>query len=226
MALIPASATNHEASSVSAGMSGTAPSTVSVNDVFVPSPRTLPMRELTSGAFPQRRYTSNPYFNRPWMMWASAMGAAAVLGIARGAMQVFMEAFADGGPIAYTCWTKVAESPLLHHQLATAQFELEITEMYLERIRLMLQQTWAREATVLERVKTRAALGQITAHARTCVNVLFEACGASPTLPSGDIQRFFLQMNGIHQHIGIQPRSSDELYGRLLVGLKPDTDLY
>jgi 3-hydroxy-9,10-secoandrosta-1,3,5(10)-triene-9,17-dione monooxygenase len=120
---------------------------------------------------------------------------------------------------------QAAESPLLHHQLAKAQFELEIAEMYMERMRLLMLQTWAREATVFERVKSRASLGQIATHARACVNILFEAGGTSQVLDS-DMQRYFRDINVIHQHAAIQPNSSAELYGRMLAGLAPDIDFF
>ena len=94
-------------------------------------------------------------------MWASVMRAACLLGIARGAMQVFMDRLPKRGPITYMPWARAAEAPLLHHQLAKAQFDLEIAEMYMERMRLMLQKVWARDATVFERVRVRASLGQV-----------------------------------------------------------------
>jgi len=82
------------------------------------------------------------------------LGAACLLGIARGAMQAFTDTLATRGPITFTRWERAAESPLLHHQLATARFDLNAAEMYMERMRLMMQQMRARRATVFERVKT------------------------------------------------------------------------
>ena len=58
------------------------------------------------------------------------------------------------------------------------------------------------------------------------MNILYEASGASQTLLNADIQRYFRDVNVVHQHAAIQPNSSNELYGRLLAGLEPDTDLY
>jgi 3-hydroxy-9,10-secoandrosta-1,3,5(10)-triene-9,17-dione monooxygenase len=226
IALIPASLVEHHDTWFSAGMSGTATNAMSVDDVFVPASRTLPMRELRDGTFPPRRYSANPYFNRPWVMWASVMRAACLLGIARGAMQVFMERLPKRGPITYMPWATAAEAPLLHHQLAKAQFDLEIAEMYMERLRLMMQKVWARDATVFERVQVRASLGQVATYARSCVNILYDASGASQALLNADIQRYFRDVNVVHQHAAIQPNSSNELYGRLLAGLQPDTDLY
>jgi acyl-CoA dehydrogenase-like protein len=59
---------------------------------------------------------------------------------------------------------------------------------------------------------------------RTLPNVLFEASGASQTMLDADIQRYFRDINVVHQHATIQPNSSHELYGRLLAGLEPEYD--
>jgi Acyl-CoA dehydrogenase, C-terminal domain len=74
-------------------------------------------------------------------------------------------------------------------------------------------------------VQARAWLGRVATHARACVNQLFEASGASQTLITADLQRYFRDVNVLHQHAAIQPNSSDELYGRVLAGLEPNTDL-
>jgi hypothetical protein len=42
---------------------------------------------------------------------------------------------------------------------------------------------------------------------------------------SADLQRYFRDVNVAHQHAALQPNSAIELYGRLLVGLEPNTEL-
>jgi Acyl-CoA dehydrogenase, C-terminal domain len=56
----------------------------------------------------------------------------------------------------------------------------------------------------------------VTTHSRVCVNQLFEASGASQALLSADLQRYFRDINVLHQHAALQPNSTNELYGRLL----------
>lgn len=97
--------------------------------------------------------------------------------------------------------------------------------MYTGRLRQLFRDTWGRKASMMERVQARAWLGQVATHARACVNQLLEASGASQTLLSADLQRYFRDINVLHQHAAIQPSSSDELYGRLLAGLEPDTEI-
>ena len=97
--------------------------------------------------------------------------------------------------------------------------------MYTGRLCELLRDTDGRTASMAERVRARAWLGQVTAHSRACVNQLFEASGASQVLLGADLQRYFRDVNVLHQHAALQPNSANELYGRLLVGLEPNTEL-
>jgi 3-hydroxy-9,10-secoandrosta-1,3,5(10)-triene-9,17-dione monooxygenase len=224
-AIVPASEVEHQDNWLAAGMAGTATNIMSVTDVFVPTSRTISMKDLVDGAFPKRRYSDNPYYNRPWVMFLSVLSGPVLLGMARGAMDVFMAHLPTRGAITYTGWTKAAEAPVLHHQLAEAQFNLETAEMYNNKLRHLLRDTDGRTASMTERVQARAWLGRVATHSRACVNQLFEASGASQVLLSADLQRYFRDVNVMHQHAALQPNSMSELYGRLLAGLEPNTDV-
>jgi 3-hydroxy-9,10-secoandrosta-1,3,5(10)-triene-9,17-dione monooxygenase len=226
MTIIPTSQVQQQDNWHAAGMAGTATNILKVTDVFVPASFTVPNGDLIQGRKPAGRYRDSRYFSRPFVMWACMLSAPTLFGAARGAMDVFSEVLSSRGAITYTPWTKAAEAPLLHHQLAKAQFELEIAEMYQGNLRSLLGSALVRTPTVFERVQARACLGQVATHARACVNGLFEASAASEVTLGSDLQRYFRDINVLHQHGLIQPRSSDELYGRLLAGLEPDTHFY
>jgi 3-hydroxy-9,10-secoandrosta-1,3,5(10)-triene-9,17-dione monooxygenase len=226
MTIIPTSQVQQHDNWRAAGMAGTATNILTVTDVFVPTSHTVSVDGLVQGGIPSGRYRGNPYFTRPFVMWASVLSTPTLLGTARGAMDVFMQVLPTRGAITYTPWTKAAEAPLLHHQLAKAQFELEIAEMYQEKARSLMCSALMRTPTVFERVQARAWLGQAATHSRACVNGLFEASAASQVTLDCDLQRYFRDINVLHQHGLIQPHSSDELYGRVLAGLEPDTEFY
>jgi alkylation response protein AidB-like acyl-CoA dehydrogenase len=226
MTIIPTSQVQQHDNWRAAGMAGTATNILTVTDVFVPASHTVSNSDLLQGGTPAGRYRGNPYFTRPFFMWASVLSSPTLLGAARGAMDVFVQVLSTRGAITYTPWTKAAEAPLLHHLLAKAQFELEIAEMYQEKMRSLMRSAQVRTPTVFERVQARAWLGQVATHSRACVNGLFEASAASQVTLDTDLQRYFRDVNVLHQHGFIQPHSSDELYGRLLAGLEPDTEFY
>jgi 3-hydroxy-9,10-secoandrosta-1,3,5(10)-triene-9,17-dione monooxygenase len=224
--VIPTSQVQHHDNWRAAGMAGTATNILTVSDVFVPVSHTMPNADLLQGCKPVGRYRDYSYVSRPFVMWACLLSAPTLIGAARGAMDVFTQVLSTRGAITYTPWTKAAEAPLLHHQLARAQFELEIAEMYQEKLRSLVGSALVRTPTVFERVQARAWVGQVATHARACVNRLFEASSASEVTLDTDLQRYFRDINVLHQHGLVQPHSSDELYGRLLAGLEPDTEFY
>jgi 3-hydroxy-9,10-secoandrosta-1,3,5(10)-triene-9,17-dione monooxygenase len=206
-----------------AGLAGSASNGLRIDDVFVPSSRTLPVSQMTDGVFPQRRYSANPYFNRPWVMLASFSAGATMLGMARGAMDVFMEVLPTRGPITFTGWTKTAEAPVLHHQLARAQLDLETAELFQDKLLRQWQAALDRKMTLFDRVQSRAWFGEITRLVRDCTTGLFRASSASQVVLDADIQRYFRDINIAAQHAHLQPNSSSELYGRVLAGMAPDT---
>ena len=223
--LMPTTDVEHQDNWRSAGMVGTATNIATVQNVFVPTARTILVQDLAEGHYPTRRYSRVPYFNRPFVMYINAGSAPALLGMARGAMDCFMNTLPTRGPITYTAWTKAAEAPLLHHQLAKAQYDLEAAEMFTSRLTAMYRRVLLRAPTIMERAQARAYIGHIASLSRACVNQLFEASSASHTLLSADIQRYFRDINVLHQHAAIQPNSGDEAYGRVLAGLDPNSEI-
>jgi 3-hydroxy-9,10-secoandrosta-1,3,5(10)-triene-9,17-dione monooxygenase len=220
MAALPTAALAYQDNWRAAGMRGTATNTVTASDVFVPASRTVCVKHLAEGHYPVRRYSDDPYCNRPWLMYANTINAPTLLGIARGAMDSFMRTLPTRGAITYT-----AEAPVLHHQLAKAQFALESAEMFTAQLGRLYRGAMEGPASLQRRVQARAWSGHVATLARDCVNQLFEASSASQTLLAADMQRFFRDVNMLHQHAAIQPSSSNELYGRLLAGLAPNADV-
>jgi 3-hydroxy-9,10-secoandrosta-1,3,5(10)-triene-9,17-dione monooxygenase len=111
-----------------------------------------------------------PYFNRPWVMFINAQSAPALLGMARGAMDCFMQTLPARGAITYTAWPKAAEAPLLHHQLAKAQYDLDAAEMFTSRLSALYGGALHRSPTIMERAQARAYIGHIASLSRACVN--------------------------------------------------------
>ncbi len=225
LVLMPTTEVKHQDNWRAAGMAGTATNIATVGDVFVPAARTILVKDLAEGRYPTRRYSHLPYFNRPFVLYINAGSAPALLGIARGAMDCFMQTLPTRGAITYTAWPKAAEAPLVHHQLAKAQYHLEAAEMFTSRLSALYRGVLQRPPTIMERAQARAYIGHIASLSRACTNQLFEASSASHTLLTADIQRYFRDINVLHQHAAIQPNSGDEVYGRVLAGLDPNTEI-
>jgi 3-hydroxy-9,10-secoandrosta-1,3,5(10)-triene-9,17-dione monooxygenase len=222
--ILPTTEVNHQDNWRAAGMAGTATNIATVTDVFVPAERTILVKDLADGHYPERHYSGVPYFNRPWVMFVNTHSAPALLGIARGAMDCFMRTLPTRGAISNTAWPKAAEAPIVHLQLAQAQFDLDAAELFINRLSTMYHELLHRSATMTERVQARAYIGHIAHLAKACVNQLFEASSSSQTLLSADLQRYFRDINVLHQHAAIQPTTGAEAYGRALAGLDPNAE--
>jgi hypothetical protein len=97
--------------------------------------------------------------------------------------------------------------------------------MFTSRLSALYRGVLERPPTILERAQARAYIGHIASLSRACTNQLFEASSASHTLLTADIQRYFRDINVLHQHAAIQPNSGDEVYGRVLAGLDPNSEI-
>lgn len=206
------------------GMAGTATNKITAENVFVPHSRVLSVPSLASGEFAERHYSSNPYYNRPAIQFFLAVSAGPMLGIARGAMDVFLERL-PGRAITYTSYTNATEAPITHLQVAQAQHALEIAEMYTDRVGEIVDGAVGETPSIADRIRTRAHLGQVTTHARECATILYQTSGASAIQNSVDIQRYFRDAQALAMHALQQPTSALELYGRFLVGLEPNSTL-
>lgn len=222
--LVPAEEVEISQTWDASGMSGTATNKVVAEDVFIPESRIIPVSTLTTGQFPQRQFSDNPYYNRPMVQGFLVISAGTMLGLARGAMDVYMEKLPSRA-ITYTTYSKASEAALTHHQVATAQLHLDTAELMTRALEDLLLSSWNKEVSLGDRVKTRAWLGHIARNAKACVNTLFEASGGSAVQHASDIQRYFRDVNSLNLHALIQPTSSDEVYGRHLCGLEPNTTL-
>ena len=202
-----------------AGMAGTATNSMSADDVFVPDRRVVPIAALTSGEYPhQGRYAANGYFRYPAVQLFLALSAPAFVGIARGAMDVWHERIRSRG-ITGTIYTSQAQAPSTQLALADAARDLRCAELIaVEAIRSM-EKNAGRTPSPEDRILTKAYLGWCAKHAQSCVNTLYRTSGASAVQNAVPIQRYWRDVNTLIQHALIDPTTSDELYGRSLLGV-------
>ncbi|GAA5052644.1 acyl-CoA dehydrogenase family protein [Streptomyces similanensis] len=203
---------------------GTGSSTVTANGVKVPAHRVVLLPEVLAGTTGDRSNTGATGRNYPFIPFFMAQGAAAYLGIARGAFDLFLERLPGRG-ITYTSWTDQSQSPLTQIQVATAANKIAAAEA--------LQETWLRslqehaDAGTLPSVAERAAVRGQAAYAiqlaKEAVDELFEASGASVILRDVPFQRFHRDLRGLSLHALFAFHTNQEVHGRALLGLAPDT---
>jgi alkylation response protein AidB-like acyl-CoA dehydrogenase len=207
------------------GMAATGSNTIVADNIFVPRSRTLPLPEMLEARYPARHNTANPYFNLPLAPVLNVNAGGTPLGIARGAMDAFVERLPGRG-ITYTNYTNKSEAPVTHLQIAEASLTIESADAHVRRATALLDQPFDGPMSTQTRVKTRAHIAYATGLARSAVDILFYASGASSIQEHMPIQRYQRDIQALANHAIMHPQTALELYGRVLCGLEPNTLLY
>jgi alkylation response protein AidB-like acyl-CoA dehydrogenase len=207
------------------GMAATGSSTIVAENIFVPAFRAMPLPDMLDARYPARHNGANPYFNHPLAAVLSVNAAGTPVGIARGALELFMDRL-PGRAITYTTWTKQAEAPVTHLQVGDAALTIDSADAHMRLACAALDDRAGTALSVLDRVKARAHVSAATGLARDAVDILFNASGASAIQSHVPIQRFQRDMQALANHAVMHPQTSTELYGRVLCGLEPNTLLY
>jgi len=194
------------------GMAGTGSNTVVAEDMFVPAHRCLPMPELLEARYPESRSSGNPYFAHPLTAVLIVNAGGTPLGIARGALEAFIERMSGRG-ITFTNYTSQAEAPVTHLVVGEAALKLESTEGHIRRAAALLDDHPAEPMALHDRVKARAYVSYATGLAREIVDSLFLSSGASASHEDIPIQRFQRDIQTLSNHAGLNTRTTVELYG-------------
>ncbi|WP_156753407.1 acyl-CoA dehydrogenase family protein [Actinokineospora pegani] len=201
---------------------GTGSNTSRVEGVFVPAHRVATIEDAVLNSTPGRE----PKPGRHYSLFPLVMTecAAACIGMARGALELFLERLPGRG-ITYTDHTDQSQHLLTQVQVATAANKIAAAEA--------LAGTWwpalqaHAEAQDLPTEAESANLRGQTAFAidlaKEAVRILFEASGASVIGRAAPIQRFHRDIQGFAQHALLALNTNLEVQGRVLVGLDAAT---
>ena len=207
------------------GMAGTGSHTVLAKDVFVPGYRAVLLPDLVQGKGAAGRHNvHNPYFRLPMAAVLTVNAGGTPLGTARGAFETFMERL-PGRPIMYTTYTNRAEAAVTHLQVGEASLIIDSCDDHVRRACALLDGPNATSLSILERVRARAHISYSTGLARQAVDILFNASGASSIQPHVPIQRFQRDIQALANHAVMHTQTGNELYGRVLCGLEPNSPL-
>ncbi|WP_328422304.1 acyl-CoA dehydrogenase family protein [Streptomyces sp. NBC_00443] len=201
---------------------GTGSSTTVATDVFVPEHRVVDMEEAFSAGGGSG---SGPGEGRDYGLISVVMAesTATLIGMAQGAYELFLERVHR--PISYTPWQDQAEHPLTQVQVATAAAQIAAARALLAGQADVVQRRAdaGEKLTPEERATLRGTCGYAVQLAKEATHALFTASGASAIQRSLPIQRFFRDVQGISMHAMMTPDANLEVYGRVLLGLEPNT---
>lgn len=224
--LVPAAALTINDDWHVAGLRGTGSCSVIASDVFVPRHRYLSLPGLVEGKAPGAALHQGSLYKSaavPVLQLALAPGA---LGIAEAALDAFQDRL-PGRIIAYTLGEKQIESATTHRQVADAATRVRVARLLLHRAAQDIEAAADSGATMAPR--DRARIRMDCAHAvRQCleaVDTLFLACGGSGLAESNPIQRAWRDLHAINMHGALALEVNQEMFGRMLLGLPPNTTL-
>lgn len=207
-----------------AGLRGTGSVTTVADGVFVPAERVLPLPLVLQGRYASVANAGSPVFRAPLLPVASASCVGTLLGLAKGARDVFFERLPER-KISYTAYESQREAPLTHLQVADASLRIDAAEFHALRLAADVDRKGATGEpwTLAERARARADMGRVVELAKEAVDILNTASGGSSVYSTVPIQRIERDVQTANLHALMHPNTNFELYGRVLVGLEPNT---
>ncbi|MFD1832735.1 acyl-CoA dehydrogenase family protein [Streptomyces desertarenae] len=224
MALVPMSDLQTIDDWHTSGLRGTGSISTVAQDVFVPAERVLPLGAVLQGQHASPANADSPVYRAPLLPVASASSVGTALGLARAAKEEFLERL-PGRKITYTAYEHQAEAPLTHHQVAEASLKIDQAGFHAHRLADQVDTKGAENSpwTLEERVRARADMGAVCRLAKEAVDILADASGGSSIYNNVAIQRIARDVQAVNLHALMHPDTNNELYGRVLCGLEPNT---
>lgn len=224
MALVPLSELLVVDDWQTAGLKGTGSISTVAKDVFIPQERVLPLPAVLQGQVASRINAESPIYRTPLLPVAAASSVGTVLGLARAAKELFLKRLPDR-KITYTGYESQREAPVTHFQVAEAVTKIDQAEFHAHRLATLVDTKGVEgsEWKLEERARARADLGTVVKLGKEAIDILLAASGGSSIYLDVPIQRIARDVQAINLHALMNPNTNAELYGRVLVGLEPNT---
>jgi 3-hydroxy-9,10-secoandrosta-1,3,5(10)-triene-9,17-dione monooxygenase len=205
------------------GLAGTGSKDVVVNDVLVPEHRTLTTEAGKGGPHPGSAVNPGPLFRLPWFALFGFVIASVSLGIARGAIEQYVTAARTklgtytGRSLAdfSTMQVHVAEAgALIDAAQALMLRDCEEAARYAATSQVPPMEDkvrWRRDGAYAARMCT------------TAVDIIFTAAGGGAIYESNPLQRAFRDIHAANGHFGVNWDANGINYGRVALGLPPES---
>jgi alkylation response protein AidB-like acyl-CoA dehydrogenase len=206
------------------GLRGSGSNTVTAEGVFVPEHRLLPFADVLQGKMASQANADSALWRSAPGAFLFAAGLAVSVGVAQGALALFLERLPGRG-ITYSTYPSQLEAPITHLVMGGARLRLDGAEFHALRAADIVDDAAAggRQLTTEERAAVRGHAGRTTELCKETVDLLVGSSGASSILRSVPIQRYGRDMQALFTHALLHPPTNQELYGRVLLGLEPNS---
>jgi 3-hydroxy-9,10-secoandrosta-1,3,5(10)-triene-9,17-dione monooxygenase len=202
------------------GIRGSGSTNVSMENVFIPDERIVPLLTIADGTQP-RAYEGAA----PRVAFSPAMVnilTYPVLGASLHMIETFIETL-PRRDIKLTSYTKAAEAPVTHLQIGEATAKIETARMLIENAVREMDE-WSERSDYMPQL-LRAKLCRDSAFSERLmwegVDLLATASGGSFSRHSNVANRIWQDVKVGTMHPYVSLSSNYEMYGRMLAGLKP-----
>lgn len=207
-----------------AGMKGTSSNDMALEDVFIPEYRTALTMDVLEGRSPGSKLHANPIYSLPILPFILGEVVPVVVGAYRGAADEFQRQTSDR---AHTfTGSKVSAKQTAQIRIGRSQSGAALAEAMLADYVDLLNNPdpdALREPLVRAAIKSRVAA--ITDFCWNGINDVMNGAGANAFRSSSTLQRFFRDINMLHVHGFLDIESASETYGRMLLGMAPETPI-
>ena len=207
------------------GLAGTGSKDVVVSDAFVPEHRTLSAEAGKGGPNPGSAVNSASIFRLPWFALFGFIIAGSALGIAKGALEQFV-APARTKLGTYT-GKSLADFSTLQAHIAEAGALIDAAEAIMLRdCEEAMRFAEAHQIPPMEdKVRWRRDAAYAARMCTSAVDIVFSAAGGGAIYEHNPLQRAFRDIHAANGHFGVNWDANGVLYGRVALGLPPDTPI-
>ena len=206
-----------------AGMVGTGSNDIAVHDVFVPAHRRQNVMDMRAGDSPGAIWHDSPTYKMPMLPVLGLTAAAPAVGCARKMVELYRQRLNDR--VVYGTNTKQADRGVSQARLGHVAIKIQNAEA---RLRELARETmgWGERGEIcpeLERANLRLRIAHVVRQARDVVGEVVEASGAHAHFLANPLQRALRDLNTLSCHTVFDLDVGGELYGRMLLGLPPNS---
>jgi resorcinol 4-hydroxylase (FADH2) len=202
-----------------------------LEDVFVPEHRTISMAQAQSGRPPGAEvHSDSPIARVPLMSSFGFFISAPIMGIAKGAIECFLEMIRSRSTMGGAAGGGAAMStlPTVQLRLAEAQMRFEAARAVMldAAVATVQEQVQHSTVSVARRMANRRAQSYSSRIAVEAVDLLFEAGGAGGLFLSQDLQRYWRDAHAGVAHFGVNWDAIRVMCGEHAVGQEPTLKYY
>jgi len=207
------------------GLVGTGSHDIVLKDVFVPAHRMLTHEQAMSGRPPGAEINPGDLFRIPFFAAITICLCAAILGMARGALDTYLDGMRDRLTRGAAVGAAINISGFQSIQLRVGEASSSIdaaTELVLRDCRDIMSAMAANAPlTEAQRARNKGDLGFAVRLCVRAVDLLFESVGGMGLYSHHQVQRFWRDLHAGAQHISVNWDMVGSLYGRLQLGVPP-----